>query len=52
MMTALMQIPENIGWMILGSLGTLNVIMGWKTGRLIYLAIKGRLEDRKEEVEE
>ena len=45
-------IPDYIGWMMVGALGMACIIMGWKVSKLIYIAIKERLEDNKEECEE
>jgi hypothetical protein len=52
MLEMICTIPDPIGWMLVGSLGTLCAIMGWKVGKLIYIAIKERLEDDEEECEE
>ena len=52
MLKMICAIPENVGWMMVGALGMACVIMGWKVGKLIYIAIKERLEDNGEECEE
>lgn len=49
MMNFICNIPEYIGWTIVGVLGTVCAIMLWKVGKLIYIAIKERLEDEGEE---
>ena len=49
MLELLCKIPDHIGWMVVGSLGTLCWIMGWKVGKLIYIAIKERIEENNEE---
>ena len=51
MLEMICAIPENVGWMMVGALGMACVIMGWKVGKLIYIAIKERMEDDEEEME-
>ena len=51
MLEMICAIPEKVGWMIVGALGMACTIMGWKVGKLIYIAIKERLEDDEEEME-
>lgn len=45
-------IPENVGWMLVGAAGAYASVMGWKVGKLIYIAIKERLGNGEEECEE
>ena len=52
MMELICAIPENIGWVIVGAMGMLAVVMMVKLGKLIATAIKERLEDAKEETAE
>ena len=52
MMKLICAIPENIGWVIVGAMGMLAVVMMVKLGKLIVTAIKERLEDVKEETAE
>lgn len=51
MMNFICNIPDHIGWMMVGALGMACAIMGWKVGKLIYIAIKERMEDDEEEME-
>ena len=51
MLELLCSIPNHIGWMLVGALGMACAVMGWKVGKLIYIAIKERLEDDEEEME-
>ena len=46
------RIPDHIGWMMVGALGMACAVMGRKVGKMIYIAIKERLEDDEEECEE
>lgn len=32
-------IPDSIGWMLVGIVGTVDVIMGFKVGKMIYEAV-------------
>ena len=48
MLEMICAIPDHIGWMLVGITGTLCCFMGWKVGKLIYIAIKERLEDDEE----
>lgn len=52
MLELICRIPDHIGWMLVGALGMAWAVMGWKVGKLIYIAIKERLEDDEEECEE
>lgn len=45
-------IPEHIGWIIVGVAGMLTFILVIQTGKMIYKAIKDRIECWKEEQEE
>jgi hypothetical protein len=52
MLEVLCAIPEEIGWVIVGAVGMLTVMVGWKVGKSIFTAIKDRLTDDEEECEE
>lgn len=45
MLELICKIPDHTGWMMVGALGMVCVMMGWKLGKLIYDSIKERLED-------
>ena len=45
MFELLFRIPDNIGWIIVGTLGMLAAIMTAKVGKIIYIAIHDRLTD-------
>lgn len=47
MLEMICNIPENIGWAMVGGLMVITWIMGWKVGKLIYQAIKERLEENE-----
>ena len=48
MLELICRIPDHIGWMLVGALGAYASVMGWKVGKMIYIAIKERLEDDEE----
>lgn len=48
MLELLCKIPDHIGWVIVGVVGTLTAIMAVKVGKLIYTAIRDRLVDDEE----
>ena len=45
-------IPESVGWVIVGGAGMLTLLLVIQTGKMIYKAIKDRIECWKEEQEE
>ena len=45
MLELICRIPDHIGWMMVGALGMACWMMGWKVGKMIYIAIKERMED-------
>ena len=45
MFELLFRIPDNIGWVIVGTLGILTAIMAAKVGKIVYIAIHDRLTD-------
>ena len=49
MLELICRIPDHIGWMMVGALGMACAVMGWKVGKMIYIAIKERLEEDNEE---
>ena len=49
MIEMLCRIPDHIGWMMVGALGVACCVMGWKVGKMIYIAIKERMEDDEDE---
>ena len=51
MLELICAIPENVGWMLVGAAGALCAMMGWKVGKMIYIAIKERIEENNEEEE-
>ena len=42
------RIPDHIGWMLVGAVGAYASVAGWMVGKMIYKAIKERLEDDEE----
>lgn len=51
MMNFINTIPENIGWVIVGVVGTLCAMMLFKLGKIVVEMIKLRLEDEEAEEE-
>ncbi|MBO5730271.1 MAG: hypothetical protein J6R67_03660 [Treponema sp.] len=45
MLELICRIPNHIGWMMVGALSVACWVMSWKVGKLIYMAIKERMED-------
>jgi len=45
MMNFINTIPENIGWVAVGVVGTLCAMMLFKLGKIVVEMIKSRLED-------
>ena len=45
MLEMICSIPENVGWVIVGAVGTLAVMMAVEVGKTIYQAIKCRVDD-------
>jgi hypothetical protein len=52
MLEMLCAIPENIGWVIVGAVGMLTAIAGWKVCKVVFTAIKDNFTDDEEECEE
>ena len=48
MLEMICNIPENIGWVIVGAVGMLCVVMLVKLGKIVVEAIKYRREDEEE----
>ena len=48
MLELICRIPDHIGWMMVGAVGAYASVMGWKLGKLIYIAIKERMVDDEE----
>lgn len=48
MLEMICSIPENVGWVIVGVVGTLTTLMAIKVGKIIIQAIKDRLIDDEE----
>ena len=48
MLEMICAIPENIGWVIVGAMGMLCVMMMIKLGKMIVQAIKERMGDEEE----
>lgn len=45
MLNFINSIPDSIGWTLVGAIATICAIACWKVGKVIYFAIKERLED-------
>lgn len=52
MLEMICAIPEPIGWIVVGYLTAWANILGWKLGKILYLAIKDLLADDEEEEED
>jgi hypothetical protein len=52
MLEMLYAIPEEIGWVIVGAVGMLTLMVGWKVSKVVLTAIKDRFTDDAEECEE
>ena len=48
MLEMICAIPENVGWVIVGAMSAFTAMMYWSLGKLIYRAIKSRLDDNYE----
>ena len=49
MLAMLCEIPENVGWAIVGAVAMLALVMAIKVGKIVVIAIKERMEDEEEE---
>ena len=47
MLNFINSIPDSIGWALVGALAIICVIAYWKVGKIVYFAIKERIEDNK-----
>lgn len=52
MLEMICAIPEPIGWIVVGYLIAWATILGWKLGKILYLAIKDCLANDEEEEED